>query len=43
MAEKPKEDFTIMNKIIILTILGLTALIACQKNNINLFDLYHER
>ena len=35
MAEKPKEDFTIMNKIIILTILGLTALIACQKNNIN--------
>ena len=35
MAEKPKEDFTIMNKIIILTILGLTTLIACQKNNIN--------
>jgi Rieske Fe-S protein len=35
MAEKPRKDFTIMNKIVTLAILSVTTLISCQKNNIN--------
>jgi Rieske Fe-S protein len=35
MAEKPRKDFTIMNKIVTLAILSATTLISCQKNNIN--------
>lgn len=35
MVEKQKEDFIAMNKIIILTIMGLVFYTSCQKNNIN--------